>query len=255
MEADLGTTLLERNRRGVELTPAGLTLLHHANLVLEQLEHMRGELNAYGRGLRTRVRLRSVTVGISEFLPARLASFLASRPNVDIDLEEHSSRDIVRAVAAGRAEIGVITEGADISPELETLPFADYRLVVAVPPKHDLRRRREVSFRSLLDLDLVGLRASSALQDWLGNRAVLAGKRMKLRLRLDGFDSVCRMVEAGIGVAIVPEPVARRWERSVRAVQLTDPWARRHLALCVRKRASLSPHAQSLATHLAAGPS
>jgi DNA-binding transcriptional LysR family regulator len=64
MEADLGTALLQRQRRGVELTPAGTALFQHARIVTQQLEHMRGDLHAYAQ-----VRIRSVTVGVSEFLP------------------------------------------------------------------------------------------------------------------------------------------------------------------------------------------
>jgi DNA-binding transcriptional LysR family regulator len=75
MEADLGTALLQRKRRGVELTPAGAALVQHARIITQQLEHMRGDLNAYAKGLRAHVRIRSVTVGISEFLPDHLSRF------------------------------------------------------------------------------------------------------------------------------------------------------------------------------------
>jgi DNA-binding transcriptional LysR family regulator len=106
MEESLGAPLLERHRRGVRATPAGAALVHHAQLVVQQLERMRGELSEYADGFRGRVRLFANTTASAEFLPAALAAFLSQHPQIDIDLEERSSRDIVRAVAGNLAEIG-----------------------------------------------------------------------------------------------------------------------------------------------------
>lgn len=88
MEAALGVPLLTRNRRGVETTAAGRTLVHHARVVLQQMERMRGELGEYARGLKGHVRLLSNTAAMTEFLPETLSAFLAQHPEVDIDLEE-----------------------------------------------------------------------------------------------------------------------------------------------------------------------
>jgi DNA-binding transcriptional LysR family regulator len=57
-----------------------------------------------------------------------------------------------------------------------------------------------------------------------------------------------------VEIAIVPEPVARRWTRKLRIIPLDEVWALRHLTLCVRKRASLSPQAQNLVKYLAVSP-
>jgi len=96
MEDSLGAPLLERNRRGVRATPAGSALVHHAQLVIQQLERMRAELSEYAEGLRGRVRLFANTTATAEFLPAALGPFLSLHPQIDIDLEERSSRDCAR---------------------------------------------------------------------------------------------------------------------------------------------------------------
>jgi DNA-binding transcriptional LysR family regulator len=71
---------------------------------------------------------------------------------------------------------------------------------------------------------------------------------MKLRIRLNGFDAVCRMVESGIGLAVLPWTAAQRAQRSmaIRVIPLTDLWARRRHAICVRNFKSLPAHAQRL---------
>src|ERR1700739_2918884 len=80
MEESLGAPLLERHRRRVRATAAGAALVHHAQLVIQQLERMREELSEYADGFRGRVRLLANTTAVAEFLPATLAfrSFTAA---------------------------------------------------------------------------------------------------------------------------------------------------------------------------------
>jgi DNA-binding transcriptional LysR family regulator len=255
MEEALGVALLERGRRGVQPTPAGRALLRHARLVLRQIEHMRGELGEYARGLRGRVRLLSNTAALSEFLPEALAAWLAAHPNVDIDLEERLSDEIVPAVAEGLADAGIVADAVDLAG-LETFPFRVDRLVLVAPRDHALAGHRTIAFAEILDREFVGLPPGSALQDYLGRHAARAGRPLRLRVRLGGFDAICRLVEQGVGLGIVPEAAARRCRRSmrIRAVPLSDPWARRQLTICVRRLDDLPPHARQLIEHLRTPP-
>jgi molybdate transport repressor ModE-like protein len=252
MEEALGAPLLTRKRRGVELTPVGSVLVQHAQRVTQQLEQMRGELSGYAKGLRGHVRLLSNTVGMLEYLPAALAAFLSANPNVDVDLEERPSQEIVRAIAAGRADFGIVAGTVEPAAELETIPFRENLLVLAVPRGHVLSRRRKVSFSLALQYDFVGLGAESALQAYVNQQAQRAAERLRVRVRLSSFDLICHMVESGIGIAVVPEAAARRWQRSmsIRVVPITDAWAVRHLSICFRSLKSLTPHARSLVEFL-----
>src|SRR5258708_32642672 len=92
MEEALGVPLLERQRRGVELAPAGSALERHARIVMQKLEEIRGELNNYAKGLRVHVHVLSNTAAMVEFLPAALGVFLSAHPN--IVLEERQSGEI-----------------------------------------------------------------------------------------------------------------------------------------------------------------
>jgi DNA-binding transcriptional LysR family regulator len=254
MEDALGIPLLERQRRGVRLTPAGSTLAHHARIVTQQLELMRDEMDKYAKGLRGSVRVLANTVATAEFLPIALVPFLSAHPNIDVDLEERPSRDIVRAIAEGRGDIGIVADLVDPAEGLEVLPFAEDRLVLVVPRRHPLSRLREIAFRDSLEYDFVGLPAGSALQQVLSHHAARAGLPMKVRVRLDGFASMAWMVENGIGIAVLPETTARRCERSmaIHVVPLTDGWAPRHFSVCIRDLKSLPTHAQWLVRHLCA---
>lgn len=255
MEQALGTPLFERKRRGVSPTAAGVALIHHARVVTHQLELMRGELGQFAKGLRGRVRVFSNTAATQEFLPPLLGPFLAAHPQVDVALEERPSGEIVRAVASAAADIGVVADAVDAAAELETFPFAEDRLVLIAPARHAVAKRRRVAFQDTLHFDFVGLPVGSALQEHLEGHAARAGRQIRLRVRLPGFDAVCRVVASGIGVAVVSRTAALRCRRAmpIRIVLLTDAWAVRHLRICVKSLRTLPLHAQSLVEHLRFG--
>ncbi|MGH7006233.1 MAG: LysR substrate-binding domain-containing protein [Alphaproteobacteria bacterium] len=253
MESAMGVPLLHRGRRGVQPTPAGRALVHHARLVLQQVERMRGELRQYARGLKGHVRLLCNTAALTEFLPEALARYLAGNPNIDVDLEERPSYEIVGAVAEGAADIGIVADVVDLAG-LELFPFRTDKLVVVVPRGHKLAGRRHVAFRDVADAAFVGLNPGSALQDHLGRQAARTGRALKLRVRVRGFEAVCRMVAEGVGLGIVPETAARRCRRTmtIRAVPLSDAWSLRQLTICVKRFEALPAHARALVEHLRA---
>lgn len=252
MEVTLGTGLLVRGRRGVQLTAAGSIVLQHARAVSEQLQQMRGELDGYARGLRGNVRLLVNTVAMLEYVPALLPGFLARQTNIDVDLEEAKSPDIMRTVAAGRADIGIVAGAIEPEMQLETFPFAQNVLVLITPKRHPLAGKRRVAFAETLNYEYIGLDSASALQTFVNRQAERQGRQLKVRVRLNSFDVICQMVEAGTGVAIVPRAAALRWRRlaSFSIVPLTDTWVVRHLTLCVRSLRSATPHARRLLTYL-----
>jgi molybdate transport repressor ModE-like protein len=253
MEATLGVPLLERERQGVRLTEAGRTLVQHARLLLEQTERMREDLAEYATGLRGQVRLLSNTNALTEFLPEPLGAFLARYPHVNIDLEERLSNEIVRDVALGIADIGIVAATVEMAG-LEAMPFRSDRFVLVTAAGDALASHASIAFAATLDRDFVGLDRSSALQRFLAEKAERIGRRLRLRVQLRGFDAVCRLVEANVGIGIVPATTAARHARTmaIRPIALTDEWAARNLTICVRRLAELPVYARRLVEHLAA---
>lgn len=251
MEKTLGTPLLQRGRRGVTPTPAGRALLHHAQTIAAQVQHLRGDLGQYAQGLKGHIRLLGNTAALSEFLPEALTAFLAAHPQVDVDVEERLSHHIVEAIAAGLGDVGIIADSVDPG-ELETLPFREDRLVLVCSRRHGLAGRETVNFADTLDWEWVGLTPGSALPDFLAAHGARIGRQPRYRVRLGNFDALCRMVEAGVGVGIVPVTAARRYARSMdlAVVPLADAWASRQLRLCCRRLEALPPYARQLVEHL-----
>ena len=248
MERELGVALFERQRRGVSPTPAGLALLHHARLVTRQLDEMSGELGQFSKGLRGQVRVLSNTAATLEFLPPLIGTFLSRHPSIDVEIEDRPSPDIVRAVAGGRADLGIVADVVDAAAELETVPFAEDRLVLVTPKRHALGTRKRLAFRDVLDQDFVGLPMGSALQVYVDGQAARAGQKLKTRIRLSGFDAACKVVESGIGIAVVSKIAAERCRRSmaIAVVPLSDAWALRRLRICAKSFRALSAPAREL---------
>lgn len=255
LEATLGTQLLYRHARGVRLTPAGESLLHHARSMMFSLEKMQAELSEYADGVRGHVRMHASISAIVQFLPEDLGDFARAHPQVKIDLEEHLSAEVLRAVQEGAADIG-ICNGASGTGELQTLPYRQDHLALVVPLDHPLATAVELPFDAALDFDLVGLHTNSSIHQAIHHAATQAGRSVRLRIHVTGLDAMCRMIANGLGVGVMPLRAFElmRATDTLRAIPLTDTWASRQLLLAARDFSTLPVTARLLVDHLQARP-
>lgn len=253
LEDMIGTRLINRDNAGISLRPPGRALLRHARLVLAQLENLRGDMQEYAQGIKGHVRIFANTTATAEFLPAVLRSFLVSYPDVNIDLREHLSNDVVRAVNEGSADIG-IAAGSVRSEGLQVIPYREDRLVVATAPGHPLAGRDNVDFADTLEYEYIGLYEGSVIHTFVHQAAGPQTRSLKTRIQVSNFDSVCRMIEANVGIGILPESAARRHAKSLdlKILRLNDEWAMRKLIICVRELDALPGFARELVERLVA---
>lgn len=235
LEAQLNTMLLYRDSRGVELTDAGKRFLKHARLLTQQLGYLKTEFADYGADSSGHIRIFANTTAVAEFLPEVLAGFLALNPGVSIDLQEHHSHDIVRGVLDGSTDLG-ITAGPVTAKGLDVIHFSTDRLVVVVPEQHSLQQFDQVKLTDILSYAQVGLQKGSTLHEFLWDQARLVGQGLSWRIRVSSFESVCRMVEAGVGIGVIPESSALRYKRTMNlhVLPLDESWAVRERSILVR---------------------
>lgn len=257
MEDAFQAPLLIRQVKGVSLTPAGEALLQHARQVFRQLECLHADLQPYVSGLKGKLRVLANTTSTNSFLPDALSSFLAENPEVDVELEEKLSKDIISSISAGGADLGIVA-GNVATEGLEVMPLFTDELVVIASVNHPMREFKRIRFADLLDsYRFVGISQVSAIQSFLDGIANSMGKRISLRVQVGSFDAVCRMVEAGAGIAVVPVTCAERYNnrKALRFVKLEDEWARREIRLCRRPGRDLPRFAESFIQHVIAAAS
>ncbi|AQV97456.1 LysR family transcriptional regulator [Cupriavidus necator] len=251
LEQGLGTALLMRSNKGVQPTMAGIELAHLARGVLHNLDDILVRMRDYDGGLRGQVRVVANISAITQFLPAQLKSFLADCPLIDVHLEERVSTAIVRAVAENAADIGIFTAGA-VGAELETFPYQRDELVVVVPGGHPLAGRQSLTIGETFGYDFVSLHAGSQIHLQLVKAASEAGRAFKPRIHVPGYDALCLMVQAGLGLGILPRSSASPYQQTlgIRTVALDEPWAARQLVIGVRAYQGLSAVARLLVDRL-----
>lgn len=256
LESTAGCALLIRGARGVTLTSAGHALHHHAITVLDAVSRMASDVGDYALGVKGHVRVWANTSSIVQFLPYDLGRFLAENPSVKISLEERLSHEIVFAVSAGQADLGIFAQDTGAS-SLDVRHYRSDRLVLLVPSGHPLAGKRSIAFAETLVYEYVGLNEGSSLlarmrQEALGSESVL-----KLRIQVSSFDGICRMIESGLGVGILPVGAVRNELRSagLGIVELTDVWAHRNLCIGTSSVTTCTPETFRLLEFLTSSPS
>ena len=251
LEAALRVELFTRSNKGVEPSAAAFALLHLARGVLNDMDGIATQMRDYTTGTRGHVRVVANISAITQFLPGELQRFLAQHPQVDVRLQEQISTAIAHSVAENAADIGILNDGI-YGEKLTLLPYRTDELVLVVPTGHALARRKAVRLTDALAFDFVGMHPGSAINNQLTRAAAEAQLPLKLRIQVTGYDALCLMVAAGLGVGGMPRGSAALYSGSlaVRTVTLAEPWAQRRLVLCVRSYESLSSVSRLLVDHL-----
>lgn len=251
-EDDCGMAVFERSATGMKPTPAGRFILERAARVVSEMEQLSDTVRELRGPQRRSVKLAGTTVSISTFLPQALGEFLADYPEVDLQLEERTSRDILQAVQAREVEIGIV-DGTLPAGDVISLPFRTDRLVLLVPNSHPLMQRATTKLRDAFEYSFVCLPAERPMQHFIEARAIQSGRPLKVRVRAPSFDAIAQLVAQDAGIALLPEAAASRFARemAVSIVALDDAWANRELRVCFLDATSLSPHAELLLRYLA----
>jgi DNA-binding transcriptional LysR family regulator len=220
LEAELGTPLFQRTRRGAEL---------------QQLAEGRAEVQELSALRRGTLRLGAPPSVGTHVFPAVLGAFRARYPGIALVFRQEGSLSLVRRLVEGELDVAVVIQPVH-HPALTTEPLLEERLLLALPPGHRLAGGGAVDPAGLRDEPFVMLREGVYdLRDQ--TLAVCHRAGFEPRVSLDGgeMDSVLRFVASGLGVAILPETVLEgRGPHAPVGVPLADPLLRRTLALARR---------------------
>lgn len=257
LEDQLGIQLLVRGRLGTELTPAGQALLAHVRSLMFTVQRIEADVDSFKGGVKGHVRLVASASAIAESLLDDVAAFMRMTENKDIkvDIEEHLSVDLIRAVSSGTASLGVCWDNADFE-SLEHVPYRSDQLALAVHKDHPLANRASIKFAQSLAFEHVGLSPHTAVYRMLQKAAARDGESIRYRSVVSNFDAAFRVVAANLGVSVVPIQVGAGYARmfNIKLIPLTDKWAVRHFAICFKESAKNQPAVSRLLDFLLAAP-
>jgi DNA-binding transcriptional LysR family regulator len=251
LEARTATKLLVRSSKGVTLTLAGQAFFHHAKLILSQVESLKGDIEAYANSIKGHLRIAANPLVIMEFLPRLLRGYIATHPDVRLDLRELFSSEIVRWVTAGNSDIGIIL-GNIRTETLEVLSCWETKLCFISALDHPLAGLTKVSFAEAFQYEFVDFPEDTPPYRPVHQAADGLGMRVRVRVRAVSYASFCRLVEAGIGIGICPEPSVRRAAQSmsIAVIPIDDENATVTASLCARRFKALPSFARDFVTLL-----
>lgn len=250
LEAQLGVALLVREHGGVVPTAAGEALARHAREVIQSLARIPGMLDTLGEE-QSEIRILANQTAIAVVVED-IGRHLGKHPGVKFRLEEGQSLPIIEAVLQGSADIGIIGHYQP-SGRLQVIAYRSVPLMLAVPAAHSLAGRDSISFSDALEFELITFVPGTAIRGWADEAAARLARKMKFTMQVSSYEAMRMMVGAGLGIAVIPAPNITPFvsHLNLKAMPLTDDWARMQLYLVCRKEAALSTAASEFVAHLA----
>ncbi|QHG65199.1 LysR substrate-binding domain-containing protein [Pseudomonas putida] len=248
LEEAVGSPLLYRFNKGVQPTPAGQCLLEHAQRLLNEMLKMSADLSQFTSGEKGHVRIHANRSSIIQFLPHDLNSFLTAHPHVDVELEERTSEQVIENILGNQCDIGI---GAGLeSASLVGLAVQNYHidhLALVVRDDHPLAGCDSLNFAESLVYRHIALHRDSPLYQTLDKAARAAQRPINYGVHLQSFDAVCRMIQSGLGIAVLPDrAISESSEDSpLVKIPLTDGWANRQFHVVSQPRDKRSATTQS----------
>ncbi|MDX3906221.1 MAG: LysR substrate-binding domain-containing protein [Pigmentiphaga sp.] len=252
IEGLIGLPVIHRESRGISVTPIGEAVLRHAQEVLADIERLEAELSQYATGAKGTLRIVGNMSSTVQFLPEDIAAFKRVFPDVDIQIDEQTSSQVLRSLVESDFDLGFCNPVPGIE-QLEHLPYRSDRLYLAVPRHHRLARATVVRLGDFMDENIVGMGQGTSLTQLLVREAGRRGASLHVKISVSSLDALCRMVHVGLGVAVVPQHSGELYVNTLdlALIPIEEPWAIRELVIVFRQRDRLTAPAAALVNFLA----
>lgn len=251
IEAAIGLPVIHRESRGISVTPVGEMMYRHALAVIERIEYLSADVSRFASGAKGTIRIVGNMSSIVQFLPEDIAAFQRAFPDVEIEIEELITSDVLSSVQDLDVDLGICNLVPGVE-KFEHLPYRTDRLVLMVPNGHSLARKGVVRLADFAGESLVGLRSEAALSQLLEREAQALGATLRVKVRVGSLDALCRMVHVGLGLAVVPQQIGELYTNTlnVKLLPINESWALRELVVIFRQRERLSAAAAALLDYL-----
>jgi DNA-binding transcriptional LysR family regulator len=208
LEAETGTTLVVRDRRGIRPTAAGATLVEHAETIFSQVEAAEADLAAVLGVRGGRLRVASFPSAGATLMPLAIASFRERHPDVSLTLAEGEPEEIAPRLRAGEFDLALLFEFPGVRERpgagLRTVRLLEDLMHVVLPADHSLAAKPALTLADLRDEEWVQTSAQSPCARHVVRSCLAAGFEPNVTFESDDYETVQGLVAAGVGVALIP---------------------------------------------------
>ncbi|HEY8489684.1 MAG TPA: LysR family transcriptional regulator [Dehalococcoidia bacterium] len=236
LEKELGEELFERSGRSVRLTDSGAAFLPYAERALQLIQEGRDALEALRNAELGHLRLGAALTVSTYVLPRILRAFRSQYPGVEVTVSTGRSDQVLEMVLADEVHLGLVR--ALVHPEVETVPLYDDEVVLITGANHPFAAARSVTMEELGEQPLILYDRGSTYYDLTQSAFRDAGVVLKQAMELETLEAAKKMVEEGLGVALLPRVAVERELRLgiLTEVPLADaPEMRRSITLIMRR--------------------
>ena len=246
LERELGQPLFDRSGRTVRLTEVGAAVLPYARAALGAVAGARHAVDELTGLLRGRVAMGMITGCSSLELADVLAAFHQDHPGVEIALSEDNSDRLLAGLQSGQLDLAFVGLAGAAPAGIETQTVVDEALVAAVCSGDPLTDSPTIALDALRERALISLPRGTGLRSALEDACAAAGFQPRIAFEASDLRIVAQLAIRGLGVAMLPESVARAHADVLGAVAIIDPEPRGRLELAWRADGPISPAARAL---------
>ena len=252
LEKSVGVNLFYRKKTGVELTPAGLEMQKHCTKIFNSINIMDESIKEYSLVSSGIVRVTANLSSITQFLPEDLATFSKKFPKIKINLKEKTSSEIISSVKESLSDIGIFSEHVENTERLRIIDYKNDTLVLVVPEYHPLVSKLTVKIKDFIKFEMVGLEKGSSLQAMIDKQVQKQNLKIKKKLETVSFEGIRGMVEAGLGISVLPTGAIKPYLKSskLKIIKIDEEWAKRSIKIAIKNDDSIGKAGALLLNHL-----
>ncbi len=211
LERELGQDLFARSGRGVRLTDAGRVFLPHAERALLALSDGRASIADLASGRAGKLVIGATGSVSSYVLPKVLKRFRTEHPSVELTVRTGHSEQVLDLVLAESVELAIVRQLRH--DDVSVTPLYDDELTLVTHPSHPFALRGSARLADVVAEGLVVFDRASSYYELTQALFVGAGVPPRMIMELDNFEAAKKMLEEGLGVALLPiVAVARELE-------------------------------------------
>ena len=254
LEKQAGVALLERVGRGVMLTGSGRQLVDQGAQLLADLEAIEAGLHLAAETVAGHLRVAAFSTAMRGLVAPAVGKITGRYPDLTIALMEREPWDTIELVATGQVDLGVVHSWGDVTlpipDHLAAVHVADDVADVLVPAGHRLASRRSVSPTDLVDEGWIATPEGTICRQWLQRMYQGTGRMPRIAHQAMEFETHIAMVDAGLGIALIPRLGRGTLPAGVVAKLTRDPVPTRRISVVHRRSMTESPSVRAVIEHL-----